>query len=679
MRLFESLQRLNDRLDTMEIRYEPQRLPQQKNEIYIGEEVFAYYTDQPILLEQQTYRSTAKMINRLPTDLFEQQPPAEQVTYYFEDLSPDACLTFILYYCRCQGVISRDFPYEWIDYVERWEWGDVKSTGKPFESWGCLHSALAHAYFIENEQISPEGEIVIAINQNNVIQGLKACLRLAISLLIDFHFPYKVPELDHVEEYNLALRYLKIEYQKYLLSSKRATKIQLELPLRNSSRTVLVDAFINTENTSISLLKSFLLHDEEQTWLKAGFQFFALYQPELLGSGRNIVIQIDSQLNVHLRDLWERLEQLESTRSGGRHRSSKERWINKDGRYQLIISPEIDNDSLEGSKVDWSDVINLIWELYNPASSITVNPYLDKDQIGVACRVYECQPLIDDEKVFLAVKWNSLGQQQGLVTSPTLQRYLTVCLSHRDKQKIPPIYPLPSEKTFDFLEFSFGYGLIHSDGVYLLDDWNNEELAIDLFQREIESLLKRLKSIRGIHQDCKKMIEQVQHWLENDRTLSTRRLAEVNSWISKKKIQIRRVLLETMLSSSDYDVLLFRETVEKHWALHSQLNELYETVSELEQIINNQTGLKTNRLMALITIFGFPVALFSGLFEIIFANLPGPKWFGIHWSSLFLFFGLSLLSIAGLMYYLRRSPSRPEEEQKEIPSLQDTGKSRISG
>ena len=89
--------------------------------------------------------------------------------------------------------ISEEFPSEWIDYTIRWEIGDVKTTGKPFESWGCLHSALAHAYFIVEEQIDSDGNAIPVIDEANVYQGLMACLRLIIALLLEEFFLMRFP------------------------------------------------------------------------------------------------------------------------------------------------------------------------------------------------------------------------------------------------------------------------------------------------------------------------------------------------------------------------------------------------------------------------------------------------------------------------------------------------------
>src|SRR5690606_20025479 len=187
------------------------------------------------------------------------------------------------------------------DYTIRWELGDVKTTGRPFESWGCLHSALAHAYFIVEERIDDDGNAIPVIDDAHVYQGLLACLRLIISLLLENVLPYEIPYLDHLIEFNQATTYLNMEYQKYLIGIKQATITQLELPIIHSDRKILVDAFITTQNTHMGLLKSFLIHDNERTWLKSGFQFFAIHRPELKGTGRDMVIQVDPQTRAHLK------------------------------------------------------------------------------------------------------------------------------------------------------------------------------------------------------------------------------------------------------------------------------------------------------------------------------------------------------------------------------------------
>lgn len=666
MKLKTCLKQLKKHLRHLNIYYKPHKIVKRQNEIFFGRDMLAYYTDQRMELHQgNQYYSTTEMILKREDPIFSTEIPMDDYNFYFEDLSADACLSFIFTYCQYYGVSPEEFPTEWIDYTIRWEIGDVKTTGKPFESWGCLHSALAHAYFIVEEQIDSNGEVVPVIDETNVHQGLMACFRLIIELLLEGVPPYEIPYLDHIEEYNRATMHLNMEYQKYLLGLKKATITQLELPVMRSERKILVDAFITTENTYMGLLKSFLIHDEERTWLKSGFQFFAIHRPELKGTGRDMVIQVDPQTRAHLKDLWERLEQLEKEERNVELDESVQFWNHKNESFAQLVAPKSVDSHYGGSRLDWSTVVSIIWELYNPAKSITVNPFLADGTVDQPCRIYECPPILWGEKTFKAAKWNSLGQQQVLVTSPTLQRYLAVCAANEDRNTIPPIHPLPQKDSFDFIEIPCGYALIHDKGIFILDDWISEELDFPRYTTEVKHLMERLKVFKQIHKECIEMMSNIQTWLNNAETLSGKYLLEANQWITLKKAEIRHTLLKTMLSSSDYYLLTFRQTVEKRWAIQSQLDELYNTITELEQILENHMSLRTNRLIDLITIFGFPLALFSGLFEIIFEGIPSPQWLGINWTGLFLFFILSFISTWGLNRYIRSTSDQTSDDKEE--------------
>lgn len=661
MKLKACLKNLRDQIGKLPIYYHPHKKVKKQNEIFLGNEMFAYYTDQPVEFYQDAqYDSTTEMLYHFQQSILDPTNLFEEYQFYFEDLSPDACLSYILIYCRYHGVSMKQFPVEWIDYTIRWELGDVKTTGKPFESWGCLHSALAHAFFITEEKVDNEGAIIPVINKANVIQGLNACLRLTIAFLLERVVPYEIPYLDHIEEFNRAHMYLKMENQKYLLGVKQATITQLELPVLNTNRTLLVDAFITTENTYMGLLKSFLMHDEERTWLQSGFQFFAIHRPNFRGTGRDMVIQVDPQLHVHLTDLWLKLEEKERANDAEPYIDS---WSHHKNTYTTLSAPKKSNAQTTGSNLQWSEVVSLIWELYNPANSITVNPYLEDGSITESCRIYETKPILTDEKLFHAVKWNSLGQQQVLVSSPTLQRYLAACASNPNHAMIPPIHPLPQVNSFDFIEIPSGFALIHNQGIFILDDWNNDSLEFTLYKKEVTKLIERVKIFDHIHKECVEMMSDVKKSLKQSQTLSADKLTVYNHWITMKKTEIRHTILKTMLASSDYDLQVFRNTIEKRWAINTQLNDLYDTVSELEHILENHMNLRTNRLITLITIFGFPFALFSGLFEVVFQEIPSPRWFGINWTAFLLFFILSLIGAWGLNRYMKISSNHPSNQK----------------
>lgn len=68
-------------------------------------------------------------------------------TLVVEDASPDSCFALVVFLALLAGVAADDIPVPWVDYIRRWEQGDVISTGAPFQSYGALHNALAHSYF----------------------------------------------------------------------------------------------------------------------------------------------------------------------------------------------------------------------------------------------------------------------------------------------------------------------------------------------------------------------------------------------------------------------------------------------------------------------------------------------------------------------------------------------------
>lgn len=664
----EALNKLLDEWVELKIHYEPLKKTAQYGEVLIG---FGEHSEEGGAVfnhKELDYPSATELIYFSKEHQLLRDIPIHEIHFYLDEFSPDSCLAIILFYCLHQGAKPEQPFEEWVEYVGRWEQGDMKTTGEPFESWGCLHSALAHSQLSVAETSNYGERFTVSYESESSLGGFYSCINLAASMLYEDIDPYEVPELDYIEEYNRAIMYLRLEYQKYLQAVKQATIVQLELPMTDSRRTLLVDALIITGNIYIGLLQSFLLHDKERTWLKSGFGFMAIHRPELKGTGKDMVITVDPHLHVHLSDLWFKLEELENERWGDQRPTDSPRfpdrspanepWYDDRGRYQLLTAPRRIGNCF-GSKLEWADVVAAIWELYNPAESMLVSPYMEDGNLGPPCRIYECSPVLRDEsyqKQFVAVKWDSLGNQQTLVNSPSMKRYLAVCAIQSGSGHTPPIHPLPSQHSFDFIELSCGFAVIHTNGILILDDWNNENLDLDLYKNEVANLLKRLDKFQRIHADVRKQLLEIRSRLRAAKPLSGRELSMLTYWTAKQKLEIRNTLLTTMPASIDYYLIQFRETVEKRWGLNTQLNQLYETVSELETIVQNYSDTRTNQLINMITIFGFPLALFGGLFEFIFEGLPSPDWIGVHWTGLFTFLTLSGISIWILRQYFRKTP-----------------------
>ncbi|MBS7530331.1 hypothetical protein IC619_007485 [Hazenella sp. IB182353] len=662
MRFSVALEQLLEQCEQIKIQFASSKNTAYENEILIG---YGKTSEGGMIFNHKTTStpSVTQLVYEADRKKFPPQIDFKQMHFYIEDASADSCLALIFLCCKIMGVSTRQIPEEWVDYMNRWECGDNKSTGEPFSSWGCLYHALAQAYINTDEEIDSYGNLITHMDQSQYLHGFYDCLKLTIQLLIEKATPYEVPVLDHIVEYNSALAFLKFEYQKYIQTVQKATIVQLELPLIDSNRTLMVDAFLATNNIHMGLLRSFLSNDHERTWLHYGFSFMAIHRPQLKGTGKDIEISVEPHLNIHLKDLWHKLEALEEetwsvSRPCLEDNSPCQSWQYSSDQYDKLHAPKKINATTYGSKLTWRQVVSTIWELYTPAKSIQVRPYLQSGDIGETCAIYACPPVISHailKKRLVAVRWDSISRQQMLVTTPSMKRYLALCASGLYEGKVPPIHPLPTEGQFDFVELSCGFAIIHTQGIYILDDWNNEQLDISTYKQEIEHVLARLEAIYRITSEINQKLDDARAKLVQKRELAGSYLISLHHWIAEQKLVLRRTILGTMSQSLDYNVQLFRQTVEKRWGLNTQLQELYDTVSELETIIRGYSEAKTNRMINMITIFGFPLALFGGLFGFVFENVPSPDWLGVHWAGFCVFLLLSIVSVWGLRRYFTKS------------------------
>ncbi|WP_424767693.1 hypothetical protein [Paenibacillus sp. sgz302251] len=595
------------------------------------------------------YRSVSELVyhvdERLAAEWRETMGDSpESWTYILEDLSPDTCFSLILFYFRLCGVDPHTVPTSWIDYVNRWEEGDVKTTGEPYVSWGCLHNSLAHSYFGGTR---PQESIIQA--------GFKACLTFVLTMLAQNVNPSAVPEI-HLEEYYRAYGFLNREYQEYLQALHHANLVQLRVPIRDSRHTLLVDAFISKEKTALGAAKAFLRNDSEHTFFKSGFSLMAVHRPDAVGTGNDIVISTDPITGIYLKDLWMELERLEDEKWQGERPVDQPRfsevsdanqpWFHEMGRYTMVAAPK-EIGGVPGSKLSWKEVMDVLWKLYHPASSIRVRPYeKDGTSLGEACPVHSCTPDIQDEKSgkqLLAMKWDE-EDDQALLLTPTLKQYFAACILKKESAHLPTLDSLPPQNSYDFMELTGGLAIIHSEGVLLLDDWSKEEIFIESFRAEFCNLLKRYNEIAEVKLEISNEMDAIRSTLEIKKILSGRQLLRLSNRLSRIKLKLRQTILQTMPSHSDYFLMQFRQKVETRWAIDSQLEELYVAVAELESIMKNNSETRTSYLINAITIYGFPWALTTGIFGIIFAD-------GMHWMGWICFIGSSLF-LSLLIKYL---------------------------
>jgi hypothetical protein len=592
------------------------------------------------------------------------------ISLYIEDLSPDTCFSIILFFAKLNGVSFYDFSPYWFTYINQWEIGDVKSTGTMEKSWGALLNSLSHEYFVYTNEADESG---YKYNQQKILDGFRVCLSFTIDLLLEKVNPSDVPVLQHSEGYHRAISFLNIEKLGYENTLRNATKIQLLLPLQNSSRRVFVDTIIATEMNVLATLKNHSRNDTVNSFFKMGFGLMAVHRPLEKGSGNDIAISVDPATGVHLKELWERLEELENSRWNGERPNNNKRhdfdvnqpWYSDLGKYTIIAAPrtlhhedkfQVMDDLIEqpklidvippgekvlGTKLTWDDVLNELWLLYNPVKELKVHPYLSSGKWGVECNVTSVKPIQNfRSKKFIGLKWAKTNPENTMIITPTFKQYLVACLSKNEEQAF--IKDLPNEKSFDFIEVPGGFALVHNDGVVFFDDWSSEGSNTDSYLKEFDCLSQRNDAITTYQTKIKNEIQVIIANIKNKKKMR-KEITSLSISLAEIKIELQNSIFDTMPKSNDYDVNQFRKVIEKRWGLSTQLNELYAMVNEIETTINNMVDSKTNKVVSIITIYGFPLSFYGGVFQDPLKNLllKGV----VDWSGLTAFAVLAIVSI----------------------------------
>ena len=513
-----------------------------------------------------------------------------------EDLGPDTCLSFICLYARLNGVDSADLPQQWVDYANRWEQGDVKTTGQPLESWGCLLSALGHSWW---QRMPVTGNAPSQLHPGQLKTGFLVCVRFTLGLLLNGCQPDRVDRsaAGSLDAYHQALALVDYERKVYLQALQHAELIQLLMPLRDSSRQALVDVFIASDLALTGTIKSFIRNDSEHPWIGTGFPLMALHRPTERGTGNDITISADPSSRITLKALHQEIEARETARWTADEESRpadhprrgfawNEPWYLEPVNESLIGAPHrLVKDAQHGSKLEWHDVMSALWRLYNPARDLQTKPLRKlpaQDKKFDPARQARQAEL--DRKRLLAVEWLSDGIEQSIVLSPTMKRYLMATALHSGvAQAAIEMSDLPRETSFDFLALPGGFALIHREATFLMDDSSRDQLALDSYVREFEEADTRYRVLAQVGQE-----------LKNESAL-LRRLAGQSSMIahsSKDRTRLeallakRSLLMATMLETTppagDLHAANFRLLLEKRYGIASQLEQYYALLGELE-------------------------------------------------------------------------------------------------
>jgi hypothetical protein len=627
----------------------------EKNDVFIG--MKNEFPNSPGLIINTSYTNHPTFAGRfyqMDPQTFHRYIPADanlaDYRFYLEDLSLDTCFTFLLIFLRYKQFPLEDLHEKWLQYVDSFEREETRSTGIPTRSLGCLHSALGHAYISYHKK---DGEFVA--DDVKFSKGFRQCMRFIICVMLEDAIPSDLHEIN-CPEYQRAITFLRFEKQKYLQLLKHATIVQLELPVRDSDRKVLVDALITTEKVDFKgVLKHFARTDTIHSWTKNGFGLLAVYRPDSPAHLNQMVISVDPHLNVHLKDLWTRLEQMEQTIRSRKFLDQEfilPAWDDYMDNYTLLVSPK--NPS---TLLTWKQVVDTLWELYCPALNFKVRCYRPDDTFGELCTLDQCEPIIPNptcNKSITIAKWDAQYNYSKVVFSPTLIRFLAACIIHRNR--FPHIEDLPLETEFDFLQLTGGVAVVHEQGVFLLDDWNIEldEWVIQVmdfskYVDEFHQLVERFEVSTRLIKTISEQIEGVYQDFSRGKQPSRKELDELSLQATKQKIEIRKAIFQTIATNPDPNLSSFREKIEKRWGIVSELEKLYTTVVETENILTSYTEARINSLIQVITLYGFPMVLLGGFFEFVLGEFPevfpGGSFLGVHFGGLALYLILSLVGV----------------------------------
>lgn len=359
------------------------------------------------------------------------------------------------------------------------------------------------------------------------------------------------------------------------------------------------------------------------------------------------------------------------------------------------IPPDGKGPSNPGTMLEWKDFCDSIWKVYHPAQEIKVldiNPDQPSscDQIDLEHSRPLITPLdVPEERYTNKQKKNirllcfsNLSDISSFILSPTIQRIFAAQITHKDTNI--KINNLPLLSSFDFIVIEGGFFVLHDQGALFFNDWNPFQPGIKAIKKELDNAKNRYELIEGIEVG-QGIVLEIEHAINRkDNVKKITKLIKKNQHIIgvRKAIQLlRKIILDPSLQrkSNAREVLLtylnklkmelettwrftepepawseIRSKLEKRWGLENVIQNLYDSMDKLENTMRTLSEFKTNRLVFLLTFYGFPFLFFGSFFSGILENWtkdPNDRlnflalFQDIHISGLIVYIGISLGAI----------------------------------
>jgi hypothetical protein len=460
------------------------------------------------------------------------------------------------------------------------------------------------------------------------------------------------------------------------------------------------------------------------------------------GTGNELSVSADPRERLDLSGLWVDLEKKEWEKRPERlsDEPRKLRWLDAiyegekiekanqpwylNEQFDLIAAPRPDRalneaasekkEKTSGSRLEWNDLKDAVWERYNPARDILVSELDIEAAETKAGNVFDqnhgaalaAGPLIEAGPCRSGAGEKTVGLNLRLfhfdpgnsglsfLITPTMERIFAALIVQRDRRI--GIDDLPESDSFDFLTIPGGFVVAHERGALAFNDWSRTQLDIRSVSAEFKKAKARYELIRGREEDAaatsalEESIERgIRELMKPDRVWKSisdhfadvglqkgvsflrtmildpeyRRRYRSNekllSWLNLIKLELDKVWTETEAAPS---FRTLRAVIEKRWGLENVVEELYDSVERLEGTLRTASELRTEGLVFLLSFYGFPFVFFASFFQDILSGwIDSPEtrfnfaafFDSVHVAGLVTYLGLSALVI-GLLGLINR-------------------------
>ncbi|MBU2531177.1 MAG: hypothetical protein KKB37_00440 [Alphaproteobacteria bacterium] len=598
-----------------------------------------------------------------------------------EDASPDSCFGLFSLAARFAGVPAGEIAADWVNYIDLYERGFVAAEHMD-RAYGELHNALVHASISSNPSAA-------------WFDGLS----LLTACLDGGYGPTSINPLDDDGSVRRAKAAFDFELRNYLMVRERWPTFQLFLPVRGfRERKVLIDCALIEERSFMGSHKSFARNDREKPLLKNGFTLMAVYRPEAKGDGNDVTVSLSAESGLSLEDFWQLLEIEEDRRWGPDRPQNEPRdepWYRARAnkfQFNMVNQPWYitDDESLVGapgwvdstkrtlgSKLQWDDVLETLWQTFGPFRDAQVVCGLKncaKSRVpGQTERVslYDCSAEHTTSRRKLRVaRWHQQGNADlPLMWTPMLGKYLSACMARTEAAEGAPTFrDLMAAEPCSHLELEGAVCVIAESGAFFLVPPAGEHLDLAELKSVFDIASGAMDWIDAQTHKVTALLDDVRARMQGARSPQQSRELRIYNQICAVQLDVIEHRHKLDAGTKNGAAQAFRDELLRFWGVEGRLDDLCRDLEEAKAILTSHSDLVTNRRVAFLTLYGFPLALAANLFGFIFELMPDEwAWASfakVHWMGFAAFATLALfgtLVMFGLSAHGDRKARLPKD------------------